>query len=151
MFPRPVLCWLNLFASCWNLKKPGENSLGHARNAAPPADVPRQVGLGTWQHFNHLSSSPPAGLRAAPWGQGGQGCTDASLASGPSSWNLTKTRSWKDTCFFHSLRFSQSPNYNFRIQQRSRTLRSFPQKFQVHQKAVVQTRWHGKKHHQSSP
>lgn len=57
----------------------------------------------------------------------------------------------ENTCFFHSLRFSQFPNYNFRIQQRSRTLRSFPQKFQVHQKAVVQTRWHGKKHHQSSP
>lgn len=45
----------------------------------------------------------------------------------------------KDTCFFYLPRFSRSPNYNFRIHQRSRTLRPFPLRYQIHHKAVMQT------------
>lgn len=39
----------------------------------------------------------------------------------------------------YSPTFSQSPKYNFRIPQRSGTLKPFPQRLQIHHTAVVQT------------
>lgn len=66
------------FASYGDSKKQGENFLDHSEAAAPCGDVPKQVGVGTRQHFHHLSPQGQSsvcsayGLRVATPGQGEQ-------------------------------------------------------------------------------
>lgn len=50
----------------------------------------------------------------------------------------------------YSPTFSSSANCNLRTQQSSGTWRPFSLRFQIHQKAVMQTQSCGEKHHQSS-
>lgn len=54
MFPGLSFCWLNHFAFYWDPKKQGANFLDHTEAAAYPGGVPKQVSVGTRQHFHHL-------------------------------------------------------------------------------------------------
>lgn len=100
MFPRPLLCWLNRFASYGDPKKQGENLLDHTEAAALCGDVPKRVGVGTRQHFYHLKPQGQCSVLSI-WAKGSSsrpgwaGGIGTSSASSILSWNLTKTNSWK--------------------------------------------------------
>ena len=77
--------------------------------------------------------SQNARLRATPRGHVALGTFSESNIL---FWNLTKTNSWWCIFLFPSPRFSQSPNENFRMQQRSGTLRPWSQRSQTRRKTV---------------
>lgn len=66
MFPRPLSCWLNHFASYWDPKKQGANFLDHTEAAAYPGGVPKQVSVGTRQRFHHLIPQGQSSVLSMP-------------------------------------------------------------------------------------
>lgn len=60
----------SFFASDGDPKKQGENFLDHPEAAAPRGDVPKQVGVGTRQHFYHLRPQGQNSMLSI-WAEGG--------------------------------------------------------------------------------
>lgn len=142
--PQAFALLVESFCFLWRPQEARENFLDHTEAAAPCGDVPKPVGVVIRQHFYHLrpqGQSSVLSIRAEggsprPGWAGGIGTSSASSIL---SWNLTKTNSWKRHMLHcYSPTFSRSPKYNFRIPQRSGTLKPFPQRFQILHKAVVQ-------------
>lgn len=150
----PLLCWLNPFASYGDPRSKGL-TFGATLRLQLLLEMCQSRGVWARGSISATGATRAKMLRARP----AESCSLRTWAGG--HWHFLSKQRWvrkshknefmqKTQVSFYSPRFSQSPNYNFRIQQRLGTLRPFPQGSQIYHKAVLQTQQYGKKHHQSA-
>lgn len=143
MFPRPLLCWLNLFASYWDPRSKGLTSWATLR-----LQLLLEMCQSRWVWAQGRISAPRMTRAKILQAHPAESCSQRSRAGGP--WRFLSKQHFvlkphKDELMeqthasFHSPSLSQSPNSSFRTQQKLGMLRPFPQRFRTYHKAVLQT------------